>query len=141
MEEVMKKIYALALGASMAFSAPAFAEVYLPGHEVANIVVGNTIEGQYRECGAARKDFMEFYAPDGKIQGKERACNQAGNWSKYTGSWSVNDGKFCVQLGLSDREDGCFDYEADSEGTLRRLNEPGVGNTNFKIYDGNPENL
>lgn len=126
--------------ALMCFALPASAEVYLPGHEVANIVVGNTIEGQYRECGAARNDFKEFYAKDGTIRGKERPCNQVGDWSNYQGTWSVEGGKFCVLLG-SGRSSGCFDYEAESDATLRRLNEPGVGNTNFKIYDGNPDNL
>ncbi|MGK2740840.1 hypothetical protein ACSHT0_08080 [Tepidicaulis sp. LMO-SS28] len=139
----MKLWHAAALALSLALTpiASAVADVYLTGEEVAKIVAGNTIQGQYRECAAARKDFVEFYAEDGTIRGKERACNQAGTWTRYQGTWEVKDGKFCVQLGHSDRSDGCFDYEADEESTLRRVNEPGIGNTNFQIFDGNPENL
>lgn len=118
----------------MVFS-PALADVYLSGQEVANQVVGNTIEGQHRECGAARHDFKEYYTADGKISGKERACNQAGSWSFYGGTWSVKDGKFCVNLG-SGRTSGCYNYKGGPDGTLTRVDEPGVGNSHFKIYDG-----
>ena len=131
---------AIASGLTLATAFSAQAEVFLPGHEVAQHIVGNTIEGQYRSCGAPRQDFKEFYAPDGRIVGKERACNQTGDWSSYGGFWSVKDGKFCVNLG-SDRTNGCFDYEGGADGTIKRVNEPGVGNTNFKIYEGNPEKL
>lgn len=133
----MKHVLFASAAGLLLMSTAAQAEVFLPGHEVAQIVVGNTIEGQYRECGAARNDFVEYYAPDGKIEGKERPCNQAGDWTRYFGEWSVESGKFCVALG-SDRTNGCFDYEADEEGTLTRVGEPGVGNTNFKVYDGKP---
>ncbi len=137
----MKNSLIAALAATVAFaSAPAMADVYMPGHEVAGVVVGNTIEGQYRECGAARNDFREHYTADGKINGEERPCNQTGDWATYGGAWTVEDGKFCVNLG-SERSNGCFDYEAGEDGTLTRVGEPGVGNTNFKIYDGNPNNL
>lgn len=135
----MKKII-LAGVASVALALPAFADVYLPGHQVAGTVIGNTIEGQYRECGGARNDFKEYYDPNGQIRGHERPCNQAGSWSTYQGAWEVKDGKFCVNLG-SGRSNGCFDYQAQEDGTLTRANEPGVGNTNFKVYDGNPEGL
>lgn len=140
----MKNLFVLGVAGCIAgfaaFTASAQAEVFMPGHEVAQIVVGNTIEGQYRECGAARNDFIEYYAPDGKISGKERACNQVGDWTNYGGVWSVTDGKFCVTLG-SGRSNGCFDYEVDEDSTLSRVGEPGVGNTKFKIYDGNPQGL
>ncbi|MBG53402.1 MAG: hypothetical protein CML99_13445 [Rhodobiaceae bacterium] len=136
----MKKILVTSIACLAALTVTAQADVFLPGHEVAQIVVGNTIEGQYRECGAARNDFVEYYAPDGKISGKERACNQAGDWTNYGGAWRVEDGKFCVNLG-SERSNGCFDYEAAEDSTLTRVGEPGVGNTKFKIYDGNPEGL
>ena len=136
----MKKVVTATFLTASLLAAPAMADVYLPGHEVAGIIVGNTIEGQYRECGAARKDFHEYYGADGKISGKERDCNMAGDWSNYGGAWTIEGGKFCVNLG-SKRSSGCFDYEADEDGTLRRVNEPGVGNTNFKVYDGNPEGL
>jgi len=137
----MKTLLTAAVTAALfSIASPAMADVYMPGHEVAAVVVGNTIEGQYRECGAARNDFREHYTTDGKILGEERPCNQVGNWAKYGGAWTVEEGKFCVNLG-SDRSSGCFDYEADADGNLTRVGEPGVGNTNFKIYDGNPNNL
>jgi len=136
----MKKVLIASAAGLLLLAVPAQAEVYMPGHEVAEVVIGNTIEGQYRECGAARNDFVEYYAPDGKISGKERACNQVGDWTNYGGAWTVEGGKFCVNLG-SGRTAGCFDYEADAEGTLTRIGEPGVGNTNFKVYDGNSEGL
>lgn len=118
----------------------AFADVYMKGEDVAKLVVGKTIEGQYRECGASRNDFAEYYAEDGSIRGHERPCNQAGSWTRYGGTWSVKDGKFCVALG-SGRSSGCFDYQVDKDGTLRRLNEKGVTDLTFKIYDGNPDHL
>lgn len=118
----------------------AFADVFMKGEDVAKLVVGKTIEGQYRECGAGRNDFAEFYADDGAIRGHERACNQTGNWTRYGGAWAVKDGKFCVTLG-SGRPSGCFDYQVDKDGTLRRLNAQGVTDLTFKIYDGNPEHL
>ncbi|ABS62036.1 hypothetical protein Plav_0413 [Parvibaculum lavamentivorans DS-1] len=118
----------------------AFADVYLTGEEVAKLVVGKTIEGQYRECGVGRNDFREFYEESGRIRGAERACNVAGSWSKYQGQWEVKDGKFCVRLG-SDRPSGCFDYKVDKDGVLTRYDEKGVAHVNFTIYDGNPDHL
>jgi len=137
----MKNSFIAAI-AAIAFlaSTPVMADVYMPGHEVAAVVVGNTIEGQYRECGAARNDFREHYTADGKVLGEERPCNVAGDWTRYGGAWTVENGKFCLNLG-SGRSSGCFDYEAGADGNITRVGEPGVGNTNFKIYDGNPNNL
>ncbi|HBM87402.1 MAG TPA: hypothetical protein DD437_02545, partial [Rhodobiaceae bacterium] len=89
----MKNLLVAALAATFAMtSVPAMADVFMPGHEVAAVVVGNTIEGQYRECGAARNDFREHYTADGKIKGEERPCNQAGDWATYGGAWTVEDG-------------------------------------------------
>jgi hypothetical protein len=122
------------------FAGAAFADVFMKGEDVAKLIVGKTIEGQYRECGAGRNDFAEFYTEDGKIRGRERACSQVGSWSKYGGTWAITDGKFCVTLG-SDRPSGCFDYQVDKDGTLRRFNEQGVSDVTFKIYDGNPDHL
>jgi hypothetical protein len=118
----------------------AFAQVYMTGEEVAKVVVGNTIEGRYRECGVGRNDFREYYDQEGLIHGAERACRMAGNWSKYSGHWEVKDGKFCVLLG-SGRDGGCFDYTIDSKGTLYRYDEKGVSDVEFQIYDGNPNHL
>jgi len=132
---IMTAITVACLGMSTAF-----ADVYMTGKEVAALVVGNTIEGQYRECAVGRKDFSEFYGEDGTIRGRERECRMAGNWTTYGGSWKVEDGKFCVYLG-SDRTSGCFDYQVDEDGTLRRFNEEGVTDLTFKIYDGNPDHL
>lgn len=134
MNTITKTLLAMAASACMMVSA-AQAGVFLTGAEVAKHVVGNTIEGQYRECGAARHDFKEFYSEDGKISGKERACNHMGSWTSYGGTWAVKDGKFCVNLG-SGRTSGCYDYEGGPDSTLTRVDEPGVGNTHFKIYEG-----
>ena len=118
----------------------AFADVYMKGEDVAKLIVGKTIEGQYRECGAGRNDFQEYYSEDGEIRGHERPCNIQGSWSKYGGAWTVKGGKFCVRLG-SGRPSGCFDYQIDKDGTLRRFNSAGVTDLTFKIYDGNPDHL
>ena len=64
----------------------------------------------------------------------------AGSWSTYGGSWEVKDDKFCVNLG-SGRPSGCFDYQVDKDGTLRRVGEKGVTDLTFKIYEGNPNHL
>lgn len=122
------------------FLGAALADVYMTGEEVAKVVVGKTIEGQYRECGVGRNDFREFYDEDGAIRGEERACRMAGNWSKYHGQWEVKDGKFCVLLG-SDRPSGCFDYNVDKDGVLMRYDAKGVSDVKFTIYDGNPNHL
>lgn len=118
---------------------PALADVYLSGEQVSKQIVGNTIEGTYRECAVGRKDFREYFKADGKIHGQERLCNQAGSWSRYTGTWKVKDGKFCVTV--PDRPSGCFNYKADKDGSLTRDEEKGVTGTKFKIYDGNPDHL
>lgn len=136
----MKSLIVAGAAAVTLFAGTAFAEVYMKGEDVAKLVAGKTIEGQYRECGVGRQDFQEFYSEDGKIRGRERACNQAGSWSKYGGTWTVKDGKFCVTLG-SGRPSGCFDYQVDQKGTLTRFNEKGIAEVNFKIYDGNPDHL
>ncbi|MDO9127189.1 hypothetical protein [Parvibaculum sp.] len=121
-------------------SGAAFADVYMTGEEVAKLVAGKTIEGQYRECGAGKNDFREFYDESGQIRGAERACSMAGSWSKYQGQWEIKDGKFCVLLG-SDRPSGCFDYNVDKDGVLTRYDAKGVANVRFTIYDGNPDHL
>jgi hypothetical protein len=122
----------------------AFADAYMKGEDVAKLIVGNTIEGQFFKCeagaGAGRQDFAEFYDPNGRIRGHERPCSQAGSWSRYGGSWEVKNGKFCVNLG-SGRSNGCFDYQVDKDGTLRRFNDNGATDLTFKIYDGNPDHL
>lgn len=138
----MKTISLLIAGAAIAalVSGPASADVFLKGSEVAALVVGKTIEGQYRECTLGRQDFAEYYHEDGTIRGKERPCNQVGSWKKYGGAWEIKDDKFCVTLG-SGRPSGCFNYQVDEKGTLRRVDEKGVTETTFKIYDGNPDHL
>jgi len=136
-----KELRQLALGAVLAsaFTAPAFAQPYLPGHEVASEVVGNTLQGQYRECGESRKDFYEFYKKDGTVHGKERECSMGGNWASYVGNWSVKDGKFCVNFS-SGKLGGCYDYEGAGDGKLKRAGMSADA-VEFIILDGNPENL
>ena len=118
----------------------AFADVFMTGKDVAALIVGKTIEGQYRECAVGRKDFAEYYAEDGTIRGHERECRMAGSWTIYGGTWAIKNDKFCVTLG-SGRSSGCFDYQVDKDGTLRRVGEKGVTDLTFKIYDGNPNHL
>ena len=120
-------------------SAPAQAQPFLEGHEVASAVVGNTIEGRYRSCAAPRKDFFEHYKADGTFHGKERECGHAGSWTSYVGKWTVEDGKFCVYPG-SDRQSGCFDYEGIEDGKMVRAGQTPEA-VEFVVLEGNPENL
>lgn len=136
----LKSVVTVAIAIASLCVSTAFADVFMTGKDVATLIVGKTIEGQYRECTIGRKDFAEFYAKDGVIRGHERECRMAGNWTNYRGSWEVKDDKFCVNLG-SDRPSGCFNYQADEDGTLRRVDEKGVTDLSFKIYDGNPNHL
>jgi len=139
----MKKLAVTLVAAASAvalWASVASAEVFMTGEEVAKEVVGNTIEGRYRECGADRNDFQEYYDPDGMIRGRERPCRMTGSWTRYQGTWEVKDGKFCVTLG-SGRTSGCFDYNVDKNGVLTRYNEVGVTDLQFNIYDGNPNHL
>jgi len=125
----------LALG----FSWAAHADNFLPGHLVAEQVVGNTIEGRYRSCAATRKDFVEHYKPDGTFRGKERDCGMAGGWDFYVGEWRVEDGRFCVYPG-SGRQSGCFNYIEGPDGSLTRAGDS-ADSMQFVILEGNPENL
>ena len=139
----MKKLAVTLVAAASAvalWASVASAEVFMTGEEVAKEVVGNTIEGRYRECGADRNDFQEYYDPDGMIRGRERPCRMTGSWTRYQGTWEVKDGKFCVTLG-SGRTSGCFDYNVDKNGVLTRYNEVGVTDVQFNVYDGNPNHL
>ncbi|MAB14023.1 hypothetical protein [Parvibaculum sp.] len=139
----MKKIAVTLVAATSAFAmwaGAASADVFMTGKQVAKEIVGNTIEGQYRECAADRNDFQEYYDPDGTIRGRERPCRMSGSWSRYGGSWEVKDGKFCVTLG-SGRSSGCFDYNIGKDGMLTRYNAVGVTDLKFKVYDGNPDHL
>ena len=139
----MKKLAVTLVAAASAvalWASVASAEVFMTGEEVAKEIVGNTIEGKYRECGADKNDFQEYYDPDGSIRGRERPCRVSGTWSRYQGTWEVKDGKFCVTLG-SGRPSGCFDYNVDKDGVLTRYNAVGVTNLQFNVYDGNPDHL
>ena len=135
----MKSLLVAGVAVAGLIAGSAFADVYMKGEDVAKLIVGKTIEGQYLACGAGRNDFREYYDANGAIRGGERPCQQAGKWKHYTGKWDVKDGKFCVYLG-SDRTSGCFDYQVDEKGTLRRFDAKG-GDVNFKIFDGNPDHL
>lgn len=135
----MKSLLVAGVAVAGLFAGAAFADVYMKGEDVAKLIVGKTIEGQYRECGVGRQDFREYYDENGKIRGAERPCAQAGSWKRYGGAWEVRDGKFCINLG-SDRPSGCFDYQVDKDGTLRRFDSK-AGDVNFKIFDGNPDHL
>lgn len=125
--------------AAVAFAAtPAAAEQDLPGHRVAGELVGNTVKGAYRECGP-RMDFFELYLENGEIRGKERPCNQAGNWSPYVGKWEVKDGQFCTVFS-SDRESGCYTYTT-IPGGVKRTGGPVPREDDLVILEGNPEQL
>lgn len=134
------KAFGMAIAATCLFVGFAAADVFMKGEDVAKIIVGNTVEGKYRDCSTAgSRDFMEFYTKDGKIRGEERNCNQAGNWKRYNGSWAIKDGKFCVAVG-SGRPSGCFDYQVDKDSHLHRIGPSGA-NVDFTIYDGNMKHL
>lgn len=134
----VKAVIVAGVAAACLFAGAAFADVFMKGEDVAKLIVGKTIEGQFMGCSVGGMDFAEYYTKSGNIRGHERPCGQAGSWKRYGGTWKVKDGKFCVNLG-SERSSGCFDYQVDKDGNLRRESEKGT--VSFKIYDGNPDHL
>ncbi|MCL6415266.1 hypothetical protein MIB92_06365 [Aestuariirhabdus sp. Z084] len=93
------------------------------GEQAAIILVGNTLEANYRpvgsECG--KRVFYEYYDPDGKIYGLERRAEQAGSYTHYVGHWKVEDGKLCTSV--YGRSYSCSNYEKIGDNTYQRQSD------------------
>jgi hypothetical protein len=104
------------------------------GSQAAEILIGNTLEANYRpvgECG--KKVFYEYYDQSGKIYGLEKKAEQAGSYTHYVGTWSVKDGKLCTSV--YGRLASCTDYIKVDEDTYKRRVD-GVELDNVKVHPG-----
>lgn len=134
----MRMLFPIALAAALMLPIAAVADQELTGERVKQEFVGNTIKGEYRNCGP-RMDFFEYYDPNGDIRGKERRCAETGKWTHYEGKWQLKDGKFCVGLS-SGRAGGCWTYTAVTGG-IRRQGAGAEMEDHLVILHGNPEKL
>jgi hypothetical protein len=127
----MKKLVVLLL--SIISIAAQGAEVF-QGDAAAKLLIGNTIEADYRVAGeVGRNVFYEYYTEDGKIYGGERNMEQAGSYTHYIGSWKIDGGKLCTSV--YGRPFSCSSYERIDENTFKRSSDKMVF-SNVKIHKG-----
>ncbi len=125
----------------MVFEAPLLqASEILSGKDVADIVVGNTVQMVFRD---ARDDFRtrtfhEYYDPDGSIYGMTKYREQQGNFTHYVGSWQVKNGKFCTSV--YGRDYSCNKIRPLDDGGYELVNENGTLR-NVKLYEGKHHEL
>lgn len=128
----MNKLLTIVL-LSVLSSAIQAAEVY-QGNAAAKLLIGNTLEANYKtagECG--RNVFYEYYEEGGKIYGRERKMEQQGSYTHYIGNWKVEDGKLCTSV--YGRPYSCSSYEKVGENTFKRSSDNMLIN-NVKIHKG-----
>lgn len=125
----------------MAFEAPLLqASEILSGEDVADIVVGNTVQMVLRdvEDDFRTRTFHEYYDPDGSIYGMTKYREQQGNLTHYVGSWQVKDGKFCTSV--YGRDYSCNKVKPLGNGNYELVNEGGTIR-NVKLYEGKHHGL
>ena len=111
------------------------AEEVLSGEGVADVVVGNTVQMEFRD---AQDTFHEYYDPDGSIYGMTKYREQQGNLTHYIGRWEVKDGKFCTSV--YGRDYSCNKIKPLSGNDFELLNEGGKIR-NVKVYEGKHHGL
>ncbi len=112
----------------------ASAQEIVDGEQIANLLVGNTLQADYREAGDTRHTFYEFFSPDGKIFGQDKRSEHASGYTKYLGTWEVKDGQFCVNIGYGHRG-GCSVFEKISEDNYIRKFD-GFEVDRVRIFEG-----
>lgn len=131
----MRNIYsASALAILFSVSSISSAQEVVGGEQIANLLVGNTLQADYQEAGETRHTFYEFFSPDGKIFGQDKRAEQASGYTKYLGTWEVKDGQFCANLGYGHRG-GCSVFEKISEDNYVRKFD-GFEVDHVKVFEG-----
>jgi hypothetical protein len=106
----------------------------LQGEVAAKLLIGNTIEADYKVAGEiGRHVFYEYYTEDGKIYGGEREMEQLGNYTHYIGSWKIDAGKLCTSV--YGRPYSCSSYENVGNNTFKRTSDKMVFR-NVEIHKG-----
>ncbi len=101
------------------------AEEALSGEDVASVVVGNTVQMEFRDAQDTfrTRTFHEYYDPDGSIYGMTKYREQQGNLTHYIGTWEVKDGRFCTSV--YGRDYSCNQIKPLSGNAYELINEGG----------------
>jgi len=113
---------------------PAFAGEILDGDQIREVLVGNTLQADYREAGECRHTFYEYFSEDGKVYGQDKRAQHASGYTRYLGTWEVKDGEFCVNVGYGHRG-GCSVFERVDEDTFIRKFD-GFEIDRVKVHEG-----
>ncbi len=116
------------------------AEEVLSGEDVASLVVGNTVQMEFRDAqdDFRTRTFHEYYDPDGSIYGMTKYREQQGNLTHYIGRWEVKDGKFCTSV--YGRDYSCNRIKPLPGNNYELVNEGGEIR-NVKVYEGKHHGL
>lgn len=112
----------------------AFGQETLGGKQIKDLLVGNTLQADYREAGERRHTFYEYFSEDGKIFGDDKRAAQAHGYTKYLGTWEIKDGQFCTQIGYGHRG-GCSVFEKTGNDSYVRAFD-GFKIDDVKIHKG-----
>jgi len=112
----------------------AFAGEVLDGNQIRDLLVGNTLQADYREAGECRHTFYEYFSDDGKVYGRDKRAQHASGYTRYLGTWEVKDGEFCVNVAYGHRG-GCSVFERVDEDTFIRKFD-GFEIDRVKVYPG-----
>ncbi len=125
----------------MVFKAPLLqASEVLSGQDVADILVGNTVQMVFRDAqdNFRTRTFHEYYDPDGSIYGMTKFREQQGNLTHYLGSWQVEDGKFCTTV--YGRYYSCNKIKSLGDGGYELIDDGGTIR-NVKLFEGKHHGL
>lgn len=116
------------------------AEEVLSGEGVADVVVGNTVQMEFRDAqdNFRTRTFHEYYDPDGSIYGMTKYREHQGNLTHYIGRWEVKDGKFCTSV--YGRDYSCNRIKPLPGNNYELVNEGGEIR-NVKVYEGKHHGL
>ncbi len=103
----------------------------LSGEEAASLIAGNTLDGW-----RSGSPFTEFYDEDGSVRGTS-------NNAFYTGNWSLDDDRLCVDYAFGDITDydACAATVLPREGEFVFQDETGADIQAFELRVGNPDEL
>lgn len=131
----MKKTFAISVLAFLfSVSSAVLSQEILDGEQIAELLVGNTLQADYQEGGECRRTFYEYFSDDGKIYGQEKRAQQASGYTRYLGTWEVKDGEFCTSVGYGHRG-GCSVFEKVGDGAYARQFD-GFQIDRVKVHEG-----
>ena len=135
---------AAALLTIFVFAPPvAFAEQtqFLSGTGLKDALVGNTMYVHYPGCTEAEANLILYFADDGEIHAKQRACQlPTDRATSLRGKWGMEGPEFCVrEMGEVQRH--CLTLVKVGENTYKRIDTTGL-RTDWSmamLQEGNPE--